>query len=517
MTTPLLLRHISILLMIFSFSLPVWAFEDDEPICPYEVEEGAYYLVEDCIMPENIDVPGDLYVRSDAKLDLAGNTLTVNGDLILEEGSLLLHQGMLIVNNNFRIQSKLPSISEEDEERFGDSRAILVMNDALDTIYVLGDFYMQSQLVSTLEQGVLSIDGSFYQYRGVEDNFAAVNQHKVILNGDKEQDVYFDSYDAEVNSHFALLEIGHCNITFLDDQDNDYGFKQLKLTVCEGEDLEDESVSGDGEVDSDTDGSDDDINCDDGAGANCPADDEDDLIGWDWQLTENSFTCVDEDLLGCVGDAEASLVYDNNSRWQPKKIHRLGNDYRIVSDNRDLLIDFADDILTKALLATKGSEDKEVLTLDKEVLLTLDFESHAYNKTAQASFDLDAVSWSMNIHDVKSDYQVRLAGSMGGTLFGLSNMLVSGEQIILDFKLLPGLELRTQAVLQFTEQGVELRVYKQAIGSSQYLFVQGTVLPNHSEIIFSGRNVNIKTTFSTKQSVDDVDKNKIDKLKVAKE
>ena len=191
-----------------------------------------------------------LEINSDVKLktmDLAGQSLTVQGDLNKEDGTLLLNGGTVTVKKDANLNSETTSldnglmkvegsviqaggqlringgrmevggdyrIQTKGTNDFGDtvwngSNGILVMSKPEDYVLVGGTFATSGK-ISTLTAGTLEVKGDFEQHGTAyygdpysKQNFDASGTHKVILSGEKPQTVSFDSSD----SGFANLEV----------------------------------------------------------------------------------------------------------------------------------------------------------------------------------------------------------------------------------------------------------------------------------------------------------------------
>ena len=192
-----------------------------------------------------------LEINSDVKLktmDLAGQSLTVQGDLNKEDGTLLLNGGTVTVKKDSNLNNGTTSLADglmkvegsviqtggqlginggrlevggdyriqtRGTNDFGDtvwngSYGTLVMDNLQDYILVNGTFATSGK-GSTLTAGTLEVKGNFEQHGTgsyssdlyYSRNFNASGTHKVILSGEEPQTVSFDSSD----SGFANLEV----------------------------------------------------------------------------------------------------------------------------------------------------------------------------------------------------------------------------------------------------------------------------------------------------------------------
>jgi len=169
---------------------------------PMTVETINWTLTADRIIKGPLDLKG-------GAIDLAGKTLTVQGDLIHSRGTLNINGGKLIIQGDYRIQTP-----DESSDGYTYSYGYLSMTNALDSIEIQGDFFMDSRYDHSgrLTQGTLTVIGDFTQLSSygadADDNFEATSDHKVILAGNSVQTVHFDDPHAGTSdSHFNILEI----------------------------------------------------------------------------------------------------------------------------------------------------------------------------------------------------------------------------------------------------------------------------------------------------------------------
>ena len=158
-------------------------------------------------LKEDESIEGDLFLIED-ELDLNGHTLTVLGSVIQAGGTIHVNGGKLVVEKDYRIQSKNET---EKSVTYGKSNGILLMDKEEDHVKVKGDF-VQGSIVNhstKLTAGTLEIKGNFTQTSYVsQSNFAATGTHKVLLSGNKKQEVNFANVGSD-HSYFANLEIAN--------------------------------------------------------------------------------------------------------------------------------------------------------------------------------------------------------------------------------------------------------------------------------------------------------------------
>ena len=131
------------------------------------------------------------------KLDLNGHCLRVNGNANIYAGIVYIHGGELIVEGDLNLKSpggyNCPSILE--------------MTDGRDEIKVNGNFYTYSRIdvVDKLTDGVLYVKKDFRQM-GSYKNFTASGNHKVVLNGEGQQQVnfYYSNQNSSRLNHLSI-------------------------------------------------------------------------------------------------------------------------------------------------------------------------------------------------------------------------------------------------------------------------------------------------------------------------
>lgn len=112
-------------------------------------------------------------------LDLNGYQLEVRGDIQHSYGAVYFHEGTLLCEGNYTMEN----------------RGYLSMQNSKDTLFVNGDFTVQSDESSYgISSGVIEIKGDFTQKTvNRKDNFVAGENHEVIFSGDRQQKIHFDS------------------------------------------------------------------------------------------------------------------------------------------------------------------------------------------------------------------------------------------------------------------------------------------------------------------------------------
>lgn len=153
-------------------------------------------------LTQNQEIAGSLNLL-DGIINLAGQQLTINGNLQQHNGQMYINGGRLNVQGDYRIQQ--PPLLPGGPYQASDGR--LDMRGATDYVFVAGDFAMQSNRthLSLLYAGTLEVKGNFSQLRtaasGSATNFTATRAHKVLLSGQNQQ-VTFES----AQSYFYQLE-----------------------------------------------------------------------------------------------------------------------------------------------------------------------------------------------------------------------------------------------------------------------------------------------------------------------
>jgi YD repeat-containing protein len=162
-----------------------------EAIC---VKQGDIFIIDSDITLDEDKVYNDLYIQGGI-VDLNGYRLTVKGNLQQSGGTMYLNGGTLEVQGNYDI----------GKEGFVD--AYLKMINEADYVKVHGDFFTNSKKDHTdyLTAGILEVKGNFTRERErYYNNFCASGTHKVILSGEKPQELSFTN---RTDKQFNILEM----------------------------------------------------------------------------------------------------------------------------------------------------------------------------------------------------------------------------------------------------------------------------------------------------------------------
>ena len=144
-----------------------------------------------------LNVTGDVWFNRGI-LSLAGTT-KIQGNLYQANGELKLNGGEVEIDNDYRIQTVDVS---SGERIWNESYGTLSMIKAKEKLTVNGDFYVQSRNSSTLNAGLMTLKGNFYQLSkegGYTRNFLPTGTHTVMLAGTKPQKVSFESTESKFN------------------------------------------------------------------------------------------------------------------------------------------------------------------------------------------------------------------------------------------------------------------------------------------------------------------------------
>ena len=184
---------------------------------PIEKMRGKYKFIDEAMLIigsiiGDVEIDGDLIIM-DQEVDLAGYTLTINGDLDqisvgirsgIETCKIKVNGGSLIVKGDYRIGDK--KLSEDFLYKYyieEAGEAVLEMTNENDYVYVGGNFITCSgeNVIGVVDYyltaGVMEVKGDFSCAVDLDnDNFGkyvATGSHKVILSGDREQEVNNES------------------------------------------------------------------------------------------------------------------------------------------------------------------------------------------------------------------------------------------------------------------------------------------------------------------------------------
>ena len=169
---------------------------------------GKLIIDQNLVLKGNSITGGNITVNGNVKLqtysnndgiDLQGNKMEVKGHLIQESGHMTVDGGTLEVDGDYRIQTANPV-----DGSYGESSGVLEMTNSADHVLVKGNFVTQSTQGhgGCLTNGTMELKGDFGQMNGIEWNFDASGNHKVIFNGDGNQTVSF----ATPYSYFANVD-----------------------------------------------------------------------------------------------------------------------------------------------------------------------------------------------------------------------------------------------------------------------------------------------------------------------
>ncbi len=161
---------------------------------------------------KTLTVTGDLTVNSGDSLDVNGGSLNVGGNVTVNgtfdlSGTSLTIPGNLIINGLFDVNGGNVSIG--GDLTISGGVANLQMVNTEDVVAVAGSaLFYGGDTTLYLTAGTLKVGGNFTQqnYNAVYKNFLASGTHRVVLDGDSQQTVSFDSPG---DSHFAYLEINN--------------------------------------------------------------------------------------------------------------------------------------------------------------------------------------------------------------------------------------------------------------------------------------------------------------------
>ena len=100
---------------------------------------------------------------------------------------MYINGGTLNVGGDYRI-AYISETYSDGSVTYGGSNGILKMITANDKINIGGNFIMMSSYshYGYLTNGVMTIDGDFYQYNnGTGSNFACSEKHSIVFPGDR--------------------------------------------------------------------------------------------------------------------------------------------------------------------------------------------------------------------------------------------------------------------------------------------------------------------------------------------
>ncbi len=161
----------------------------------------------------DIKINGNLEISS-GTIDLSGQTLTVTGDVLQSGGTMSINAGTLNVRGDYSIAGSVTTNGAGDKV-YTSSSGRLQMIYPSDYVCVDGDFatYSNKGHYGSLKDGTIEIKGDFQQL--YYNNFETSENHKVIFNGDKQQNISFSDYD---NSQFYHLVIKNNSCVYFNNQ-----------------------------------------------------------------------------------------------------------------------------------------------------------------------------------------------------------------------------------------------------------------------------------------------------------
>ena len=149
---------------------------------------------DDWTLTADFETHGNVTITS-GMIDLDGHTLTIHGDLIQTGGTVSVNNGTLNIDGECKIESE--KTNNVGETEYSKVYAGFSMANKYDKVNVKGDFIWHGS-GEHFYDGVLTIGGGFVDRSSDSCYFSAQENHKVVLNGDKNQNVV--CYD--VNTHF---------------------------------------------------------------------------------------------------------------------------------------------------------------------------------------------------------------------------------------------------------------------------------------------------------------------------
>ena len=164
-------------------------------------------ITNDMTLSSDYETFGNLYF-SGGTINLNGQKMTVYGNLYQTAGTMRLNGGTLEIGGDYEIRIK------NTDGSYYDSDGKLVMDNPSDKVIVNGSFAVDSEYQSTLTNGIMEVKGNFTHSMSSryskEYSFAPSGSHTIILNGDKQQNVYC----ASPSSGFNRLKMENDNIVF---------------------------------------------------------------------------------------------------------------------------------------------------------------------------------------------------------------------------------------------------------------------------------------------------------------
>ena len=190
----------------------VTASDYNKAVLQVQSVSDSYYgktVDDDWTLTADFETHGNVTVTS-GMIDLDGHTLTIHGDLIQTGGTIYINNGTLNIDGDCKIESE--KTNNVGEIEYSKVYADFSMVNKYDKVNVKGDFIWHGD-DNYFNDGVLTIGGDFVDRSS--DSFycfSASENHKVVLDGDKNQNVicceeykYCPPY--EYRTHFNQLEV----------------------------------------------------------------------------------------------------------------------------------------------------------------------------------------------------------------------------------------------------------------------------------------------------------------------
>ena len=168
----------------------------------------------DTTLSADMETFGNLYLKS-GTLDLNGHKLIVHGTVYQPGGTMYLDCGELDVDGNY-YQTGDISHDGDGNPSYGRSDGYLEMVKSTDVLRIGGEYATNSKYDHRgyLTAGTMYVGGDFtevdpvYDYDSSAHNFDASGSHRVVLNGQEAQHLYFEKND----SGFANVTFSNPNI-----------------------------------------------------------------------------------------------------------------------------------------------------------------------------------------------------------------------------------------------------------------------------------------------------------------
>lgn len=146
---------------------------------------GNIAVYSECRLQSDLNINGNLYIHKGIYLD--GYNLQVNGCIEHNFGRIICNKGKLYCKGNYNMAYR--TYSE------------IYMEYSEDYMLIEGNFIADSRYLGTCSNGIIEIKGNFI--RSNYENLYMGGNHKIIMSGDKRQDIEF-SYQGNI---INILEI----------------------------------------------------------------------------------------------------------------------------------------------------------------------------------------------------------------------------------------------------------------------------------------------------------------------